>query len=146
MGVWAFGVFESDDAADLGFEVDDAESPDDVKGVLTEAMNAVLSDPMHAERSDVLVAVAAAALVALSVGGDLSLEGIDEYGPQTWDPVSLGADPRLIASAREVVGLVCLPLAEQPWNGEEPLWDSAEDHAAYLREVSAIRDTLAAQR
>lgn len=143
MGVWGFGVFESDDASDLGFEVDDAESLDEVRNVLAEAIDTVLRDPANADVGDVRVATAAAAIVALSVDPGLTLEDKETYGPETWDPATLNADGPLITSARALVDLVCLPLVEQPWNDQEPLWDSAEDHEASLREVTAVRAALA---
>ncbi|MFC6149882.1 DUF4259 domain-containing protein [Mumia xiangluensis] len=137
------GVFGNDDAADLAFEVDDAETAREVRSVLAQAIDTVLNDPTKADRGDVLVAVAAAALVALSLGTDLELAEMDVYGPQDWEPALLDADPHLVSSAREVVRLVCLPHAQQRWKRKKALWRSAAEHAEYLREVSAVRDALA---
>lgn len=146
MSVWAYGVFGNDEAADLAFDVDDAASPEEVEGVLTNAIDTVLRVPTGADRGGVRAAVAAAALVARAAGADLTLEDMEIYGPESWEPATLSPSPPLAAEARLLVELVCRPLDAQPWNEEEPLWDSPDDHDAYLCEVVLVRDALSASQ
>jgi len=104
VGVWALDIFGNDDAADLGFELEDAASSDEIISILrTQFVKVVNGSEDGVFPGDYDAAIAAAALVIAVQDSSILPSSAEHYGPQPWPPQALEIPPELYEWARRAM-------------------------------------------
>lgn len=135
MAAWDVSVFGNDDAADFGYEFDDATTVAEVASVIEEALDTVLSSTTKVDESDGAIGLAAAALVVAWDEPEM-LEGTEDYAPQPW-PRS--ADPLpgyLLVKAAAVLDRM------KKKNELAELWSESGQSVDFAAEIARWRSRL----
>ncbi|MFJ2317182.1 MULTISPECIES: DUF4259 domain-containing protein [Glutamicibacter] len=135
MAAWDVSVFGNDDAADFGYEFDDATTVAEVASVIEEALDTVLGSTTKVDESDGARGLAAAALVVAWDEPEM-LEGTEDYAPQPW-PRS--ADPlpgHLVVKAAAVLDRM------KKKNELAELWSESGQSVDFAAEIARWRSRL----
>lgn len=134
MGAWDVSVFGNDDAADFGYEFDDASTVAEVASVLEDALDTILSSAAEVDSSDGATGLAAAALV-VAWNEPAILEDDKEYAPQPW-PRS--TDP-LPGHLRDKAAAVLDRMKSEEGNELAELWSDSGHGLDFVEEISRWR-------
>jgi hypothetical protein len=137
MGAWDVSVFGNDDAADFGYEFDEANTATEVASVIEGALDTVLRSSDEVDSSDGAAGLAAAALVV--AWNEPELLGDDEnYAPQPW-PRSTDPLPEHLATKAAAV----LDRMKNPEDNElGELWSESGHWEDFAAEISRWRTRL----
>ncbi len=137
MGAWDVSVFGNDDAADFGYEFDDANTAAEVASVIDGALDAVLGSSGEVDGSDGAAGLAAAALVVAWNEPEM-LQDDENYAPQPW-PRSTDPLPEHLATKAAAV----LDRMKNPEDNElGELWSESGQWEDFTAEISRWRTRL----
>ncbi|WP_411732867.1 DUF4259 domain-containing protein [Paeniglutamicibacter sp.] len=137
MGAWDVSVFSNDDAADFGYEFDDANTATEVASVIDAALDAVLGSSDDVDGSDGAAGLAAAALVVAWNEPEM-LQDDENYAPQPWPRSPDPLPDHLAAKAAAVLDRMKDP--EENELGE--LWMESGQWEDFTAEISRWRARL----
>lgn len=137
MGAWDVSVFGNDDAAEFGYEFDDANTVAEVASVLEEALDSVLSSTAEVDGSDGATGLAAAALVVAWDTPEM-LEDDEDYAPQPWPRSTEPLPGHLAAKAAAVLDR----MKNEEGNELAELWSESGQGVEFVAEISRWRARL----
>ena len=137
MGAWDVSVFGNDDAADFGYEFDDANTVAEVASVLEEALDTVLRSTAEVDGSDGATGLAAAALVVAWDAPEM-LEDDEDYAPQPWPRSTDPLPEKLTKKAAKVLDR----MKNEEGNELAELWSESGQGVEFAAEIARWRSRL----
>lgn len=137
MGAWDVSVFGNDDAADFGYEFDDATTVAEVASIIEEALDLVLRATAEIDGCDGATGLAAAALVVAWEAPEM-LENDENYVPQPW-PRSAAPLPEHLAVK---AAMVLDRMNKEEDNELAELWSESGQAVDFAAEIARWRARL----